>query len=207
LEVLVTIKEKKKKAVAKDATAVVESKKRKGISGPKVPTKKQRVPTAAATSATSFVSGSARVFADAEETSVENSGGGPTLTGTVAEKPTTPRDAGGSRGAEDVSHLEPSVADPMPAMLGGDSSSSSDTEDAGHEGALPSMDAEARVMVCRRLVNIEVEEVSEDEADSQPLVVFQSATFRPQTQCSASTAGAEARAYQLHLSELSPLAG
>jgi hypothetical protein len=57
------------------------------------------------------------------------------------------------------------------------------------------MDAEARVMVCHRLVNIEVEEVSEDEADSQPLAVFQSATFRPQTQCSASTAGAEARAY------------
>jgi hypothetical protein len=55
-----------------------------------------------------------------------------------------------------VSHPEPSVADPMTAMLGDDSSSSGDAEDAGCEGALPSTDAKARVTVHRRPANVEV---------------------------------------------------
>jgi hypothetical protein len=65
----------------------------------------------------------------------------------------------------------------MTAMLGDDSSSSGDAEDAGCEGALPSTDAKARVTVHRRPANVEVEEVFEDEADSQAPAVFQSATF------------------------------
>jgi hypothetical protein len=57
-EVLSMIKEKKKKAAAKNAIAAAESKKRKGIGASKVVAKKQKIPMASPTSATSSVFGS-----------------------------------------------------------------------------------------------------------------------------------------------------
>lgn len=205
-EVLATIEEKKKKAVAKNVTVVAESKKRKGIGGPKVLAKKQRIPTAVAASATS-ISGSARASADAEEASAKNSGKGPSLAGMEAEKSAMLDSFDGGQGAEGVDRPKPSAANPMPGVLGGDSTSSDGAEDAGPGGALPSKDVEAGHASRRLLVDIEVLELSEDEVDSQPPAAFRSATFRPQTRRSTGAANTEAGMYQLHLSELPPPVG
>jgi hypothetical protein len=77
-EVLVAIEEKKKETIAKNGTATMETKKRKGIGGPRVLAKKQRILTAVVTSSTSSIFGSARVSTNAKEASAENRGEGPT---------------------------------------------------------------------------------------------------------------------------------
>lgn len=202
LEVLATIEEKKKKATAKNVTAAAESKKRKGIGGPKVIAKKPKVAVAVATSASSSASGSAQVFADAEEVSAEHSGGGPTLVETEVERVAAPSDAGGSQEAEDVSRSEPSMIDPMLALLGGDSSSAGGMEDVWCGGALPSPHAEAVGTARRCPATIEIEDVSNDEAVSQPPLNFRSVTFQSRPQRSVGIAGADAGEYHLHLSKL-----
>jgi hypothetical protein len=67
-----------------------------------------------------------------------------------------------------MDHLEPSAANPMPGVLGGDSSSLEDAGDVRSEGALPSDDAEAG-NGSHRPTDTLVLEVSEDKAESQPL--------------------------------------
>jgi hypothetical protein len=56
------------------------------------------------------------------EVSAENSGSGPTVAMVAAEGVGAPKDAGGHR-VEGADPLEPSAVNPMPAVLGGDSSS------------------------------------------------------------------------------------
>jgi hypothetical protein len=80
------------------------------------------------TSAASFVSESARASADMVEVSVKNSGGSLTEAVVEAEEVDAPKDVGGQR-VEGVDPPKPSVVNPMPAVLGDDSSSS---EDAGY---------------------------------------------------------------------------
>jgi hypothetical protein len=83
-----------------------ESKKRKGIGASKVVAKKQKISTDGPTSAASFVSGSTWAFADVVET----------------QKIDAPKDIGGQR-VEGADRPEPSAVNPMPGVLGGDSSS------------------------------------------------------------------------------------
>jgi hypothetical protein len=177
-EVLTTIDEKRKKDVAKNATAVAKSKKRKRIGACKVVAKKQKVSMSSLASAASSISGSARASADAVEVSVENSSGGPTKAMAVVEEVGTPKDAGGQR-VEGTDPPEPSAINPMPVVLGGDSSSLKDDGGVVHGGAPPLNDAEARDGSRRRPVGSSILEVSKDEAESQPPSVFQSVAFRP----------------------------
>jgi hypothetical protein len=167
-EVLATIEEKKK-AAAKNATAAAESKKRKGIGASKVVAKKQKTSTVVVAFAMSIAfsaSRSVRVSANAEEFSTENTSGGPIDIAAEAEKADATEDIGGQR-AEDMDRSKPSIANPMPSVLGGDSSSSKDVGDAGHGGALPSDDAEVKNGSRRRPADTIVLEVSEDEVESQ----------------------------------------
>jgi hypothetical protein len=99
-----------------------ESKKRKGIGASKVVAKKQKISTDGPTSAASFVSGSTWAFADVVEVSTKNSGGAPTEVVAEAEKINVPKDIGGQR-VEGADRPEPSAVNPMPGVLGGDSSS------------------------------------------------------------------------------------
>jgi hypothetical protein len=175
-EVLAMIEEKKKKATAKNTMAAAESKKRKGIGASKVVTKKQKISMAGPSSAASSVSGSARASTDAVEVSAENSGGAPAEAVAEAEKIDAPKDIGGQR-VEGANRPKPSAVNPMPGVLGGDSSSSEDAGDAGHGGALPSDDAEARDGSRLHPVSTFVLEVSEDEAESWPPSAFRSVAF------------------------------
>jgi hypothetical protein len=115
-EVLTTIEQKRKKVIAKNATAAVESKKRKRIGASQVVGKKQKVSTSGPASAASSISGSGRASADAVEVSVENSSGGPTEAVVVAEEVGAPKDAGDQR-VEGADPPEPS-ANPMPFCVG-----------------------------------------------------------------------------------------
>lgn len=87
------------------------------------------------------------------------------------------------------------MADPMPPLLGGDSSES----DAGRATASPPKVAEVREATRRRAAGAEVEEVSEGEADSRPPAALGSAALRARSLRSPGDDDAEAGAYQLHL--------
>jgi hypothetical protein len=102
---------------------------------------------------------------------------------------------------------EPSAANLMPSVLGGDSSSSEDTGDVGLGGDLPSDNAEARNGSHDRPADTMVLEVSEDESESQPPSTFWSIMFRPQAQSPACDVDMGNDAYHLHLSKLSSLFG
>jgi hypothetical protein len=115
-------------------------------------------------------------------------------------------DIGGQR-VEGVDRPEPSAVNPMPGVLGGDSSRSEDAGDAGHEGAHPSNDTEARDGSRCHPAGASILEVSKDEDESQPPSMFRSVAFRPQAQDPAGDAEAEASAYHLHLSKLPLLLG
>jgi hypothetical protein len=73
---------------------------------------------------------------------------------------------------EGMDHLEPYAINPMPAVLGADSSSSEDAGDVGRGGALPTDDVEAGNESHRRPAETSVLDVSKDEAESQPPSMF-----------------------------------
>lgn len=106
-------------------------KKRKGVRASKAVANKQKISAAMAASAASSVSDSAQASTDAEEGSAQNSGGGLTLAEVEVEKLDT--DVGSDQGAKGVVRPEPSAANPLPAALGGDSSSSDGAEEPGTE--------------------------------------------------------------------------
>jgi hypothetical protein len=95
-KVLASIEEKKRKAITKNATAVVKSKKQKGARASIA--KKQRISATVAASVASSASGSTRASANIGEGFAKNSGGGPTFAGAEAEKSNTSRDIGGDQG-------------------------------------------------------------------------------------------------------------
>jgi hypothetical protein len=97
--------------------------------------------------------------------SVENSSGGPIEAVAVVEEVGMPKDAGDQR-VEGADPPEPSAVNPMPAVLGGDSSSSEDAGGAVHGGAPPLNDAKARDGSRRHPAGSSILEVSEDEAES-----------------------------------------
>jgi hypothetical protein len=170
-KVLDMIVEKKKKVAAKNAMAVTESKKRKGIGASKVVAKKQNISMDGPTSVASFVSGSTWAFADMVEVSTKNSGGAPIEVVAEVEKIDAPKDIGSQR-VEGADRTEPSAVNPMPGMLGGDSSSLEDVGDMGRGGSLPSDDAKAKDRSHCRPTGASVLEVSKDEAESQPPSAF-----------------------------------
>jgi hypothetical protein len=148
--VLTMIEENKKKAVAKNATAVAKAKKRKGARASRAIAKKLKVSTVVETSVASTApstSDSAWVSASAENVSSGSSGRALTPLVVETKKLAALEDIGGGQGAEVVDQPEPSAANPMPCVLGGDSSSSEGVEDAGRGGVPPTGDAEARVRV------------------------------------------------------------
>jgi hypothetical protein len=203
LEVLATIEEKKRKAATKNVTAAAETKKRKGVGASQVAAKKQKTSVtaeASAASATSSTSRSVKASANAKEDSAKNSGRCSMSTG--AKKFVASKDGGCGQGAVGEDHPEPSAANPLPGVLGGDSSSSDEAGDAGHRGAHPSDGAEAGGASRRHPMDVEVLEVSEDEVDSQPPAMFHSISFQPQSHRRAGVTDAEASMYQLHLSKL-----
>jgi hypothetical protein len=159
-EVLATIEEKRKKAAPKNAIALAETKKRKGGGASKVVAKKQKVSTSGPTSAASSISSSGRASADAVEISTENSGSGPIEAMMVAEGVGAPKEASGHR-VEGADPPEPSAINPMPAVLGGDSSSSEDAGGVVHGGASPPRVGDGS----RRPACSSIFEVLEDEAE------------------------------------------
>jgi hypothetical protein len=126
--------------------------------------KKQKVSTSGPASAASSIFGSGRASADAVEVFVENSSGGPTEAVVVVKEVGAPKDAGDQR-VEGVDPPEPST-NPMPSVLGGDSSSSEDARGAVREGAPPLNDAEAGDGSRYCPMGSSILEVLEDEAES-----------------------------------------
>jgi hypothetical protein len=120
------------------------------------------------TSAASSVFGSGRASADAVEISAKNSGGGPTEAVAAVEGVGAPKDAGGHR-VKGADPPEPSAVNPMPAVLGGNSSSSEDAGGAVRGGASPARAGDGSH--CRPAYS-SILEVPEDEAESQPPSVF-----------------------------------
>jgi hypothetical protein len=112
------------------------------------------------------------------------------------------KDAGCGQGAMGEDHPEPSTTNPLPGILGGVSSSSYEAGDARCGGAHPPDDAEAGGASSHRPMDVEVLEVSEDEADLQLPAMFHCVSFRPLLHRRAGATDAEAGMYQLHLSKL-----
>lgn len=110
-------------------------------------------------------------------------------------------DVGHGQGAEAIEQLEPSAANPMPGVLGDDSSNSGEAKDAEHRDGPPKEGAKAKDASQRRPATVKVEDMSEDEADLPPLCAFQSVPFWLHTWPSASTAEVGMRDYELWLSE------
>jgi hypothetical protein len=73
---------------------------------------------------------------------------------------------------EGADRPEPSAVNPMPGVLGSDSSILEDMGDVGHGGALLSDDAEARDGSRHHPTGTSVLELSEDEAESRPSSMF-----------------------------------
>jgi hypothetical protein len=83
-----------------------------------------------------------------------------------AKKFVAPKNTSDGQGVAGEDHAKPSAANPLPSVLGGDSSSSGKAGDARCEGAHPLDDVEARDASCRCPVDVEVLEVSKDEVES-----------------------------------------
>jgi hypothetical protein len=171
--VLATIEEKKRKAAAKNVTAVAELKKRKGMAGPKALAKKLKTSTAVIIPIVSSAESSAHASASARE-GADGTGEGRADSIPEVDKPALSTSAGGSRGLEGVELAEPSVANPLPNVMGGDSNSE-DAKATGCRAPSPPKEMEAREMSRRRPVAVEV---SDDEANSEPVARLQSATYR-----------------------------
>jgi hypothetical protein len=167
------IEEKKKKATAKNATAAVEAKKRKGCGASRAVSKKLKVSTVAETSAASATPSASEASASAEDVSDGSGGRAPTPPAAETEKLAMPEDIRGGQGVEAADQPEPSAANPMPGVVSGDSSNSEGVEDAERGGVPPTGDAEAVGASQRWPATIEVEDVSDDEADSQPWLCFE----------------------------------
>lgn len=110
--------------------------------------------------------------------------------------------ASSGHGFEGMGRPGPLVANPMPNVLGGDSSSN-DEEVVGHGVSALLKDAEAEDASHRCPATMEVEDASEDEAKSQPPTEFRSTTFQ-QLRPSAAVIGAEVGVYELRISTLPP---
>lgn len=189
-KLLKSIEEMAKRTTAKNVTAAVESKKRKGADVSKAIGKRQKTgPSVVAISTAASATSSVEASADTYEGVAENVGRGPTLVGADTEwRFFASRDLGrdqmeGGTLCEvgDMSRPEPSAAVPMPGVLGDDLSSSEGEEDVGDGGALAPEDAGTGDTSCRRAAGASVVEISEDEAVSRSPVAFRSATFWPQT--------------------------
>jgi hypothetical protein len=142
---LVTIKDKKRKAAAKNVTAAAELKKRKGMAGPKVLSKKLKASTAVIIPAISSVGSSARASASAGEGSANGTGEGHADSVPEVDKPAFSAGARGGRRLEGVELPAPSVANSLPNVMDGDSSSE-DAEATGRRTSSPPKEMKAQEM-------------------------------------------------------------
>jgi hypothetical protein len=174
-KVLASIEKKKQKAAAKNATVAVESKKRKGQAGSKALSKKHKVVATSSASASPAIS-----FASAsKEGSVEDTGG--------AQDASTRGEAlvdlasGGGGGAEaievtaegteslveatmvSIEATGPSMEDPFPDVLGGDSSPDA-SKVSPHGGQSSILTMKVPRLGARRIV-AQVSEEKEDTPD------------------------------------------
>jgi hypothetical protein len=201
-KVLASIEEKSKRAAAKNVTMVVESKKRKGTGVSKAAGKMQKIlASGPAASTVVSVASSAGASADADEETAENTSGGSTLAGAEVEKSATAEYFSGTRTGR-IDRPEPFAANPMPDVLGDDSSGSEGDDDAGHGGAALSRDVEAENVGCHRPADGTALEVSDDETGSLSPSVFRVAAFQPQTQRARGTSDAGVATQELYLGML-----
>jgi hypothetical protein len=164
-----SLEDKARKAAAKNATATVEVKKRKGTGAPKVVSKKQKTAAASATA-------SAAASVEADEEVAENVGGGSAFADARMdeEHSAASLDPGGDdfvdtalQGMGSGLTAEPSVMAPMPGVLGYDSSGS-EGEGTGSVDSSPAREEEAASTDRPRPV-AGLMEVSEDEEEASPL--------------------------------------
>lgn len=157
---LATIEEKKRRAAAKNVTVAAESKKRKNLVGPKAVAKKLKSTAIVAAPVLSSTASSAHASGSVDEGSIEGTSRD-RADSTAAEEVPAALAAGGGGGLEVP---KPSVADPFPNVMGGDSSfEGSEAADRGLHS--PAKEAEVLETSSRRPAA--VTEVSEDEADSE----------------------------------------
>jgi hypothetical protein len=97
-DVLATIEETKRKAAAKNVTAMAESKKMKGMVGPKALAKKVKTCMVVAIPAISSAVSSAHASATAREGSADGTGEGRANSVSEVDRPTFSAGAGGGRG-------------------------------------------------------------------------------------------------------------
>lgn len=168
MKVRKSLEGKAKKVAAKNTTAMAEVKKRKGASGSKIVSKKQKTMTTSAATSTGI-----------DEEVAQNIGGGSASVAASmeGEHSTTTADLGGDdfvqtalQGMGGGSTAEASTVAPMLAILS-DESSSSKGEDNGCGDASPSKDAEVGSADCHPMRAPLIEE-SEDESEHEPPLVW-----------------------------------
>lgn len=163
------LKDKAKKATAKNMTAMAEAKKRNGTSTSKIISKRQKTMGASAATFTA-------TSTEADEEVVENASGGSASmdVGMDGEHSATPLDLGGDhfvdttlQGMGSGPTGEPSIMVPMPYVLGDDSfGSEGDGTNSGDASSLREGEAASAY---RRRPSTGLLEVSEDEANVSSL--------------------------------------
>jgi hypothetical protein len=197
-DVLAAIEENKRKTTAKNVTMVAELKKRKGMAGPKALAKKLKTSTAAAIPAISSGASSPHTSASAREESVDGIGEDRADSIPEVDKPTFFAGAEGGHELEGVEIPEPSVANLLPNVMGRDSSFE-DAEATGGRATSPPKETEAQET--SRCHPVAVEDVSDDEANSEPTTRLQSATYR-QLQSFTASGGVEAGVCEMQMSKM-----
>jgi type IV secretory pathway TrbL component len=141
------------------------------MAGPKALAKKLKTSTTVAIPAISSGTSSAHASTSAGEASAD----GTDEDCADMDKPTFSAGAEGGRRLEGMEVPEPSAANPLPNVMGGNSISE-DAEATGCRVPSPPKETEAQEMNRRRPVA--VKDLSDDEADSEPVARLQSATYR-----------------------------
>jgi hypothetical protein len=200
-KVLASIEVKSKRVAAKNVTAAAKSKKRKGTGISKAAGKRQKIlASGPAASAVASATSSAGASADADEDTAKNTGGGSTLAGVEVEKSIALEYFSGAQTGS-MDRPKPSAANPMPSVLGDDSSGSEGTAMRDVEELLHP-DAVARNVGCHRPTDGTALEVSDDETGWQSPSVFRVAAFQPRTQRAGGTGDAGAATQELYLGML-----
>jgi endonuclease III-like uncharacterized protein len=114
--VLAVIKKKKRKATAKNLTAVAKLKLRKGMAGPKALAKKLKTSMAMAILAISSATSSTRASASARERSIDGTGEDSADSILEVDKPAFSAGAEGGHVLEGMGLPEPSTANPLPML-------------------------------------------------------------------------------------------
>ena len=171
-----SIEDKERKAATKNVTIVVEARKRKGATMPKVITNMQKTRDA---SIAASADASAAASANDDEEVAENVGGasGSAAARTGGERSAASLDLGGDdlvdtalQGADGGLAADPSAMAPMPSILGDETSSSEGDGTGGGDASLPREGEAAGNGIHRPAAGLD--EVFEDEVEASAPVAL-----------------------------------